>query len=76
MTSIYKFWFDPRVDVETPYKAIGLTKSKTGEEVMRAFRFESKAEAIDFFNQCKGRCIVSHHDYNRKITKILAYKFK
>lgn len=70
-------WFD-FIDDETPYKAIGtVVKMSNGEQTtyMESRRFATKEDAWHFFNNSPGRCILSHHDFTRKTTKILAYKF-
>jgi|GEM_PF-2543173 len=71
--TIYENWFD-NLDKEQPYKAIGMIKTENGN-AMQCFRFDTLDKAIGFFNECEHRCIVSHHDFNKRLTKIIAYKF-
>lgn len=71
-------WFD-QTDLETPYKALAQVERMADDKkvkIMESVRFAGKDEALAYFHACKGRCIVSHHDYHREKTKIIAYKYK
>ncbi|WP_443937065.1 hypothetical protein [Pedobacter sp. MW01-1-1] len=73
--NIHQNWFD-NTDITTPYKATGTKFNLSGEKIISVFRFATKEEALKFHKESPGRCLVSHHNYTTKQTKIIAYKFK
>jgi len=75
MNTTYKNWFDYR-DLEAPFKVIAELRDDHGDWQRLTNRFSTLNEALKFISQCPKGYIASHHDYTKKTTRIIAYKFK
>lgn len=71
----YHNWYGQK-EKENPYKILADFENEKGNKVRLSKRFESMLEAVVFFENYKGFCLLTKSNVDFNNTKILKYKFR